>query len=115
MYTPYDLYWEIGSIPLYAKHDLIVCANVLNVIKSYKERNMVLWTMKDSLLEGGIIAIQIYEGNRHNVAEETTKGYQMNCKTSWYLPEILRVFHEQNWDFKKHRNFILIKNLLPWE
>lgn len=114
-YTPYDLYWEIGAIPRIGVFDIIVCANVLNVIDNWKERTDVLIEMKSLCKPGGFVAIQIYEGERNNVPKKTAKGYQMNCKTSWYYQDICRIFKERNWEITIHRNFILIKYLLPWE
>lgn len=115
-YTPYDLYWEIGAIPEgYCLFDLIICANVLNVIDNGYERDTALINMKYLCKAGGTIAIQIYEGERNNVPKKTSKGYQMNCRTTWYYQDICRIFWEKHWEIQIHRKFILIKFLLPWE
>ena len=85
-----------------------VCANVLCVIY---EDEVVLNILKDLVSytkSGGLILIQIYEGNKTGVGKVTTKGYQRNKKTADYLPLIYKIIPKE-WVIRKG-NLIIIKN-----
>lgn len=114
-YSPYDLYWEIGGVPIGTKFDIVVCANVLNVIEDDFERFLALAVLKDLCKEGGYVAIQIYEGNKTNIAKDTTKGYQLNRMIQNYYNEVREIFNEEHWEITRHRNFYILRYLLPWE
>lgn len=92
IYYGYDPYWkseEENIKALMCNPDIIVCANVLNVI------------MEDEIIEGIVetlanyetgAMIQVYEGDKSGIGTPTTKGYQRNAKAETYIPLLKRHF-----------------------
>lgn len=86
---------------------LIVCANVLNVIKEDNIILDILNHIKDLLKTNGKIYIQIYEGLGNGNSKETTKGYQRHKKTKDYISFVEEVFAE--YKITKKGNIITIQ------
>lgn len=76
--------------------DTATLANVLNVIKEPYIRKEVLQNVKSLLKPGGVCYIMVYEGDRTGNNTPTSKGFQLNRKTSEYLEEIQEVFSNVN-------------------
>lgn len=74
IYYPYDPYWmsELqNEVSLNCKPDIIICANVLNVIKEEEVIKDIIF----GLLEFGCpIVFSIYEGDKSGIGKETKKG-----------------------------------------
>jgi hypothetical protein len=70
--------------------EVIVCANVLNVIK---EDEVILNVLRHiNMLLKGTAYIQIYEGDKTGNSKQTSKGYQRNQKTAEYIKLLDNVF-----------------------
>ena len=74
--------------------DTVTINNVLNVIPEENAENQrtLLLQAKNALKMGGTVYILVYEGNKKGVGKYTSKGYQHNKKTAYYLPAIKSVF-----------------------
>ena len=116
-YRAYDKYNHIGVRPTIldsGNWDIVICANVLNVIEDELERSYVYDNLQ-TLLSDEIyaeIAIQIYEGDRTNTGRETTKGYQNNRKTELYIDELIHYFPTYAFTISKYKNFIFIRRTI---
>ena len=82
-YKGFDLYWHSDDFSNIHKSDLVICANLLCVIKEnsivQKIINLILATNKPFI-------IQIYEGNKSGIGKQTgVDQYQRNLKTKDYL------------------------------
>jgi len=108
LYRPYDPHNRLekdnkealSDIRTLGGADIIILANVLNVIRFPRAREGVLRKCKSLLRKGGSIWIQIYKASRTanysgalgHVGQKTTKGWQ-NCQPiSYYFDEIKTVF-----------------------
>ena len=96
VYDPYnrDIQHNLTATKRTGNHqsDTATVANVLNVINDDKELDQVLVWARGCLKEGGKAYFCVYEGNKSGVGKATTKGYQRNQPTSWYLPLIRKFF-----------------------
>lgn len=72
--------------------DTVTCSNVLNVIKEPSARLAVIRDCKNYLKNGGTAYFTVYVGDSSGVGKITSKGYQLNQKTPWYVDEISQVF-----------------------
>lgn len=112
-YRRYDKYWNIGrkpSIAEYRIYDLVICANVLNVIENPIERYEVLKDLSSLIsgAKGATVAIQIYEGDKSGIGRETSKGYQLNRKRADYYNEIREHFPVRDFKIREKRNYFII-------
>lgn len=86
------------ALDLIAKHppQVVIISNVLNVIKERNERIKVLNQAKDSLQNGGVCFITVYDGGdkRNTEAGKTRDGWQNRKPLEWYYPECEEVFGE---------------------
>lgn len=95
IYYPYDPNWisELqNKVSLNCKPDIIICANVLNVIKEEEIMKDILF----GLLEFNCpVVFSIYEGNKSGIGNETRKGcWQRNkTKESYLLNHRLDLYH----------------------
>lgn len=89
-YYPYDPYWitrtenlkASSTLTLWKDCDLLICANVLNVI----ENNAAIERIISEIVQAKSWAIQIYEGNKSGIGAVTKKDcYQRNQKIIDYL------------------------------
>ena len=89
---------ENGEAMANFRYDRAILSNVLNVIAERTVRLQILCDIKFHLCQGGILYIKIYEGNGSGVMKinEKKNSYQLNLKTSEYLPEVRAVFDENN-------------------
>lgn len=74
--------------------DSVTLSNVLNVIQESYVRIEVLKDIK-AMIDPSVLVpvyITVYEGDRTYRGRETTKGWQNNTPTKWYLYEIRKVF-----------------------
>ena len=74
------------------KPDIIVCSNVLNVIKEDNAMINVLNQIYNYASGDTDVYITIYEGNKSGVGAETSKGYQRNSKLDKYKDYIYEWF-----------------------
>jgi hypothetical protein len=84
-----------GVIKTVRRHggaDSITCSNVLNVIAEEEVRLSVISNINKLLKMGGVAYFTVYEGDGSAQGKETSSGYQLNRKTTWYVDEIAQVF-----------------------
>lgn len=72
--------------------NIIVCNNVINVIKENDIIMNVLGILYDFASDETDIYITIYEGDKSGIGKVTSKGYQRNQKRDEYKDFILEVF-----------------------
>lgn len=99
VYDPYNRSNEhneevISLVLSYGGADIIVCANVLNVIYEDEVVYYILNDMKKYMHNETIIYIQIYEGDKTGVGRETIKGYQRNLMAGLYYDFINEVYKD---------------------
>jgi hypothetical protein len=69
--------------------DVVLCANVLNVINNAGARAQVIRSACSGLRKMAQVALfQTYEGDRSGTGRITSKGWQENRKVSTYVEEI---------------------------
>lgn len=90
--------------------DIVVCANVLNVIKEDEIIKNILIDLFYYLKKNGIIYIQIYEGNKSGIGTVTSRGYQRNQKTQDYLDFIDDVYKSKS--IIRHGNIITVSDVI---
>lgn len=91
-YDPYNRTEEENATSLSKAQnqcDVIVLANVLNVIK---EKEVRLDVLRLAASYGVPTYISTYEGDGKGSGKETTKGWQENRKTRDYVNEVSEVF-----------------------
>lgn len=81
-YDKYNRTDEENQIALACDPDLIVCANVLNVIK---EDEVIEEIMEEITHYGCDVVFSVYEGDKSGEGKETVKGYQRNEKATNYF------------------------------
>lgn len=78
IYYPYDPYWMTelrNEVSLACNPDIIVCSNVLCVIKEDK----IIQDIVSKLLSYNVpVVFTVYEGDKSRIGKPTTKGYQRN-------------------------------------
>lgn len=73
--------------------DMIVCANVLNVIDSDDVILDILHKIASHMRPGGVAVITVYEGDKSGVGRETMQDcYQRNAKMKDYIQYLNRIF-----------------------
>lgn len=97
VYDPYNRSSEhnkavLGQVRKNGGADTVTCSNVLNVIKEPSARLAVIRNCKNYLKNGGTAYFTVYVGDSSGVGKITSKGYQLNQKTPWYVDEISQVF-----------------------
>lgn len=97
IYDPYNRTedentYALNQIILNNGADIVVCANVLNVIKEDEILENILFNLLKYVKYNGIIYIQIYQGNGRGIGQVTTKGFQRNEKAKYYYDLIKRVY-----------------------
>ena len=102
-YDPFNRSEEENLIALSSNPDIIICANVLNVIM---EEDVIEEIVKELYLFNCDVVIQIYEGDKSKIGKETTKGYQRNESAIEYYKVIVKYFDE----FTKKGNIYFCKN-----
>ena len=71
----------------------VVCSNVLNVIKE----DEVVSTLLDDISKNfkqAIFLFAVYSGNKSGIGAETSKGYQRNLKTKYYIEYLVPYFDD---------------------
>lgn len=82
-YKGFDLYWDSDDYFNIHKADLIICANLLCVIK---EDEIVQTIINGILVKNKPFIIQVYEGNKSGIGKQTGNDqYQRNLRTKDYL------------------------------
>ena len=90
---------------------IVVCSNVLCVIKEYEIILDILGNIRDLMDNYGILYIRVYERDKTGVGCSTTKGWQRNQSRESYIPLIQQVFGE-NCEIKKYKGCLLVKKTL---
>lgn len=70
----------------------VTISNVLNVVKEKDIRIRILNQAFAVVDAEGTVYIKVYEGDRSGQGKETTKGWQNNQHTSFYLTEVSKIF-----------------------
>ena len=83
-YQGYDKFWNDVSLDI-SDVDMILCANVLNVVHDYNDR---LAIYVDTLTLGVPVYFSVYEGDKSGVKTSS----QNNLKTQEYVDEIVQLF-----------------------
>lgn len=120
VYDPYNRTPEQNKEALWWHFfDSVTLLNVLNVIEDRSERVAVVRDAYSKLSSGGVMIIQIYEGNCSGVGVVgKTKTYQHNHKMSKYFREICEGIGTTMFRFnvmndgvidKKNKSFIITK------
>ena len=102
-YDPYNQpeevnYWAMkylgeGSV------DIVVCSNVLNVVKEYDIRASIIEDCSKASLKA---FFSVYEGDKKKVGRQTTKGWQENRPTEDYIHEI-----EEHFSFVERKGKVI--------
>lgn len=97
IYDPYNRTedennYALKQIMVHNGADIVVCANVLNVIKEDYILEDILLNLLKYVKYNGIIYVQIYQGNGSGVGKITTKGYQRNEKVRCYYNLIKSIY-----------------------
>lgn len=79
--------------------DYIVCSNVLNVIAEDAKVDEVVWDIARLARNKSKVIFAIYEGDKSGKGKVTTKGYQRNQKTAYYLEKFIQKYF--NYTHKK--------------
>lgn len=77
-------------------------SNVLNVIKTKKDRKRILEVVRRAVYPGCWVYITVYEGDKSGKGRKTRDGWQENRRLEGYLPEVQSVFTEA----RLHRGMI---------
>lgn len=86
----------LDEINVHNGADIIVCANVLNVILEDEIIDDILENLMKYTNEFSIIYIQIYEGDKSGIGKVTSKGFQRNLKSSYYISYLEKIFKDYN-------------------
>lgn len=90
-----------------AKHSIISCATVLNVLNVIPEKETRLSVVQLALSYSGFIVIGVYARDRTGVPTETRDGWQMNARIGFYKNEIDTYF--ENIHSYVTKNFLIVK------
>lgn len=74
---------------------IVVCSNVLNVIKEDEIILDILGNIKSLMAKDGVVYIKVYERDKSGVGCKTTKGWQRNMKLISYTPYFETVFGDE--------------------
>lgn len=72
--------------------DLIICSNVLNVIKEDEILIDMMKSISQFMSDTTQAVFTIYEGNKSGIGEQTTRGYQRNQRTKDYVDMLWEFF-----------------------
>ena len=103
IYYGYDPYWKSETeniVALSCEPDVVICANVLNVIMEDEIIEEIVATLARY---NSTVMVQVYEGDKSGEGKPTTKGYQRNAKASEYQKLLEKYF-----DFVHKRGNIFI-------
>lgn len=108
VYDPYNRSKEhnaqvLSTIQQCMGADIVVCSNVLNVIKEENIIQDIVKNLFKYVKPGGKIYIQVYEGNGSGIGKVTNKGYQRNEKMANYLKYL-----PANCKYVKKSNMVMI-------
>lgn len=92
-YEWYDPYWNSnagnGHALLSGPYDVVLCANVLNVINDdesmYQAVYQMLAHVRHDEQGNGVVLITVYEGDKSGQGRITRDGYQRNLRASAYV------------------------------
>ena len=77
--------WNDHSIDYCELAEVVLCANVLNVLHSPELLDGVVLVLHNiAALSGADVHVSVYEGDRSGVGKETSRGYQRNAKAKDY-------------------------------
>lgn len=77
------------------RHDVVMLANVLNVIREPDERDKLLRLAKRHVAPDGTLIVQVYPGDGSGKGRRTgADQYQLNQPLAFYEPEVRRHFPE---------------------
>lgn len=109
----YDPYWKHQSLS-YKTFDIIICANVLNVLKEERDIYQCIENCINLLEIGGKIFIQIYEGDKTGIGRETKPDcWQRNEKTENYI-YYFRNLIKHGYSVKIYKNYIILADEIPF-
>lgn len=89
---------------------VVVCSNVLCVIKEDEIILDILGNIKDLMAYDGILYIKIYERDKTGIGCKTTKGWQRNQKLSDYVPFITTVFG-RDYFIERKRGMLIVRRV----
>ena len=87
---------------------IVVCSNVLNVIKEEEIIVDALKKMFSLLKVNGLLYIKVYERDRSGIGCETTKGWQRNQKLVDYYPFFDKAFGVNYTLLKKKGDLVIL-------
>ncbi len=87
--------------------DIIVCNNVLNVIDDDEAMLECINTVLELKAPHTDVYFTIYLGDRSGIGKETTKGWQRNQRTKYYV-DIIKTLVNNNQQVKSKNNIIKI-------
>lgn len=97
VYDPYNRTKEHNDAVMQEQpFDTATINNVLNVIPESEHQRQVLEMARNVVKPGGMIYIIVYEGDKSGIEKTTSKGYQHNKPTKYYLEIIKSVFPEES-------------------
>lgn len=91
------------------KAKIVVCSNVLCVIKEDEIIKSVLINIKQLMALDGVLYIKVYERNRSGIGCVTKKGWQRNQRTDEYIPLIREVFG-MDYNIIKKNGLLIVKH-----
>lgn len=113
----YDKYWKPQNLMFHA-FDVIVCANVLNVIRSEIDYEAAIVDMFQMLNPLGSVYIQIYEGDRSGIGLPTKEDcWQRNEKKAEHFERICDILYSHfgnSWECKTWKGYIVINDICPF-
>lgn len=90
-------------------YDLVILANVLNVIPQYEERLAAILKAWHALKPSGQLIIQVYPGDRSGALKRTRDGWQHN-KTCFDLAHELIGHLDQYGGYQRHDQIMVLFN-----
>lgn len=111
VYDKYNRSEKENALALRMLHECktFTCFNTLNVMEDFKERLDVYHLVKRMV---GLPAVffTVYEGDKSGVGILTTKGWQNNLPTSFYLGELQETF-KYGYDVMTQSKLIVVQKL----
>lgn len=105
LYSAYDKYNQPDSLPV-EPQDIILCANVLNVVAEKEVRTQIYTEVLSLLKDNGKAYFQIYEGYKSGIGKATKNDcYQNNQQVQFYINELAQAGITS----KKQAGFIVIQ------
>lgn len=112
----YDKYWKPQNL-MFHSFDVIVCANVLNVIENEQDYEAAIVDMFQMLAPLGKIFIQIYEGDRSGIGRKTQDDcWQRNEKKADHFERICEILGGPffSCDIDIWKGYIVISDICPF-